>query len=389
LAGCANIMSLLRRRWKLLRNPSGRQVTTAMAIELPRIREEHGYSKESPRVAYADGGRYLRVSFKRTKADEWNDTVFGRRPVRGQCKGFSFGSRRRFLDRTNQISCAAELPAFVTMTFPDDCYKPTVADFAKDAKACLDVLVKRFRRACPSACGFWRIEWQTRKSGLHEGKLFPHFHLLVWGLGQRSLGKNPEDGSDYLQSFVPVIEPQQDFVCLCNEVLRTRVFKSAGRAKRFAGIAMDAESRAEGVWSAPVNNFMSAADWFALNWYHVVGTGNLDHFMAGCRVEQIRGWGGVLSYCAKYMTKADADAWMPDARYGRSWGIFNRAAMPWAKMIEFPLDAEVGVRLRRIARRYLEHQTGRKIQRHYGMTIYCDARNFARLIPAPPPDCPY
>jgi len=358
--------------------------------ELPRIREEHGYSNERPTLVYSDGGRYLRVKFKRNLADEWNDTAFGRhRTGRGQCKGFSFGSRRRFLDRTNQISCAADLPDFVTMTFPDDCYRETVAEFAKVAKLHLDALLKRLRRAAPSACGFWRIEWQARKSGVHEGKLFPHFHLLVWGLGQREAGFDHEKQVQHFQSFLPVIEPQQHFVGLCNEVLRTHVFKSWSSANKFAGMTTDAQARAEQVWSKPINNFMSAADWFSLNWYHVVGTGNLDHFMAGCRLEKIRGWGGVMSYCAKYMTKADAGNWMPDARYGRSWGIFNRALMPWAKMIEIPLDEEVGVRLRRVARRYLEHQTGKKIRRHYGLTVYCDARNFARLIPAPPPDTPF
>jgi len=363
-----------------------------MPVELPRIREEHGYSNEQPRLVYSDGGRYFRVAFKRSKQDQWNEEVFGRvkeRGTRGQCKGFSFGSRRRFLDRTNQVSCAAELPTFVTMTFPDDCYRDTVAEFAKVAKLHLDALLKRLRRACPSACGIWRIEWKARKSGLHVGKLFPHFHLLVWGLGQRSIGIDPEDGVEHFQSFLPVIDPQQDFVGLCDEVLRTHVFKRMGAARKFAERSMDAECRAERLFTRPVNNFMCAQDWFALNWYHVVGTGNLDHFMAGCRVEKIRTWGGVLSYCAKYMSKADADEWMPDARYGRSWGIFNRVAMPWAKMIELPLDGDAGVRLRRVARRYLEHQTGKKINRHYGLTVYCDARNFARLIPAPPPDNPF
>jgi len=366
-----------------------------MRKELPRCnveRPEHEYSCESPSVRYADGGRYLRVKFKRrplTLGEEWNETVFANRPTRGQCKGFSFGSRRRFLDRTNQISCAADLPDFVTLTLPDDSWKPVLSEFAKLAKMRLDVLLKRLHRACPSACGFWRIEWKARKSGKHEGKLFPHFHLLVWGLGQRSIGTDWETGIEHFQSFLPVIQPQQDFVGLCDEVLKTHTFKRYGAAIKFHNRAADAQARAEQVWTNPVNNYMAGQDWFALNWYHVVGTGNLDHFMAGCRVEKIRGWGGVLSYCAKYMTKADADEWMPDVKYGRSWGIFNRAVMPWAKMVEFDLDEEVGVRLRRIARRYLEHQTGRKIQRHYGMTIYCDARNFARLIPAPPPDTPF
>jgi len=133
---------------------------------------------------------------------------------------------------------------------------------------------------------------------------------------------------------------------------------------------------------------MSFFDWASLNWYHVVGSGNVDHFMAGCRVEKIRTWGGVLSYCAKYMSKADSESFLQDVPTGRNWGIFNRECMPWAKIIELPLGDEEGVRLRRIMRRYLENETGRKIQRHFGMTLYCDPSQFVRSL-AREPDTPF
>ena len=134
-------------------------------------------------------------------------------------------------------------------------------------------------------------------------------------------------------------------------------------------------------------NFMGFFDWISLAWYHVVGSGNTDHFLAGCRVEKIRTWGGVLSYCAKYMSKADSESFLSDVAYGRSWGIFNRALMPWATIVEFPLDEDVGVRVRRIARRYLERQLGRRVQRHFGITVYCDASQFKRLLEEP--DAPF
>jgi hypothetical protein len=133
---------------------------------------------------------------------------------------------------------------------------------------------------------------------------------------------------------------------------------------------------------------MNLFDWISLAWYHVVGTGNVEHFLAGCRVEKIRTWGGVLSYCAKYMSKADAENFLVDVPTGRSWGVFNRAYVPWAKMIELPLDIETGIRVRRIARRYLEHKLGRRVQRHYGMTVYCDVAQWKRLL-ARPPDVPF
>ena len=321
---------------------------------------------------------------------EWNREHFynfDRESRRGVCKGFSFGSRRRMLDRLNQVSVTAEHPDFVTLTLPDDSVQDSVAEFAKTAKLHLDILLKRLHRACPSACGFWRIEWKARKSGLYEGKLFPHFHLLVWGLPSR-------EGADaFNESFVPVRESQQSFAGLCGTVLKEHQFKSQRSAEHFlnrrdlhdyrvadhAGI-----TERKGV----EHTFMPFFDWVSLAWYHVVGTGNVDHFLAGCRVEKIRTWGGVLSYCAKYMSKSDSENFMEDIAVGRSWGIFNRAHMPWAKLIEIDLDDDVGNRVRRIARRYLEHRLGKRVQRHYGITLYCDTAKFVPLF-ARPPDTPF
>ena len=294
---------------------------------------------------------------------EWNQEQFVNDETsrRGVCRGFSFGSRRRMLDRLNQVSVGADLPDFVTLTLPDDSFDDCVERFAKTAKSFLDVLLKRLHRACPSACGFWRIEWKARKSGLHGGKLFPHFHLLVWGLPQRFLGKDWR-GVSHEESFIPVRDCQQSFSGLCEEVLKTHVFKSVGAGHKFADRKLMHTARVQDAdhIAAKVGvqaTFMSFFDWVSLAWYHVVGTGNVDHFLAGCRVERIR-----------------------------SWGIFNRANMPWAKIVEIDLDDEVGIRIRRVARHYLSRRLGRRVQRHFGMTLYCDVAQFKRLIP---PDTPF
>ena len=60
--------------------------------------------------------------------------------------------------------------------------------------------------------------------------------------------------------------------------------------------------------------------------------------------------------------------------------------MPWAKMVELDLEPEVGVRLRRVARRYLERRFGRKVRKQYGVTLYCDVQQFRKLWEEPPPD---
>lgn len=362
--------------------------------KLPYCSTVGDYSCSAPRVSYSDGGRFFRVSFSRSPAMEWNQENFVSYrddARRGVCKGFSFGSRRRMLDRLNQVSVASDLPDFVTLTLPDDCFDDSVSKFAKSAKLHLDVLLKRLHRACPSACGFWRIEWKARKSGLREGKLFPHFHLLVWGLPQRVMGKN-RYGVDIEESFILIRDCQQSFTGLCADVLKHHVFKSQRSEEKFITRKAMHEYRVDDVGRISEKGiertFMSFFDWVSLAWYHVVGTGNVDHFLAGCRVEKLRSWGGVMSYCAKYMSKADSENFMADVAAGRSWGIFNRAVMPWAKMVELPLDDDAGIRLRRIARHYLERRLGRRVQRHYGLTVYCDVSQFKRLL-ARPPDSPF
>lgn len=384
-------------RWLLLR-ADGRLIvspgTFKMKPDVPHCGVERDWSATDPKVSYSEGGRYLKVSFARSPSMEWNQEHFykhGKASRRGVCKGFSFGSRRRMLDRLNQVSVAAEHPDFVTLTLPDECFQDSVSAFAKTAKLHLDVLLKRLHRACPSACGFWRIEWKARKSGEFEGRLVPHFHLLVWGLPQRvlsSLGSDP-----VTESFVPVRDCQQTFTGLCGNVLKEHVFTSERSAENFFHRAAvhehrveDAEHIAERAGIA--HTFMSFFDWVSLAWYHVVDSHNVAHFLAGCRVERIRTWGGVMSYCAKYMSKADSENFLSDVAMGRSWGVFNRSYMPWAKLVQMDLSDDVGNRLRRVARRYLENRLGKKVKRHYGITLYCDTSKFKPLF-ARPPDVPF
>lgn len=360
---------------------------------IPHCDTQQDYSCENPILRYTEGGRYLRVSFSRSPGMEWNQENFVKAGgVRGVCKGFTFGSRRRMLDRLNQVSTAADLPDFITCTLPDDCFQDSVSEFAKTAKLHLQTLLKRVVRVVPTACGFWRIEWKARKSGLHTGKLFPHFHLMMWGLPQRVVSKD-EAGKDILESYVPVVDAQQSFASLAKQIFKEHTFEKRSQAERFSTRVCMHNYRVEGAEHIAEkrgreHSFMSFFDWVSLAWYHVVGTGNVQHFMAGCRVEKIKSWGGVLSYCAKYMSKADAEGFLADEATGRNWGIFNRVHMPWAKMIELPLPDDAGIRLRRVMRRYLEHQTGKKINRHFGMTLYCQPARFLPLV-APPPDTPY
>jgi hypothetical protein len=136
------------------------------------------------------------------------------------------------------------------------------------------------------------------------------------------------------------------------------------------------------------NKSMGLHDWVSLSWYHVVGSHNVSHFLAGTRVERVRSWGGVMSYCSKYLAKLGDSNFLSEISIGRSWGIFNRVGVPWAKMVELTLPDDVGVRLRRIARHYLQRCRGRRYVPTYGITLYCDTAQWKRLWD-PPPDSPF
>jgi hypothetical protein len=397
-----------------------------MKTELARCSDEHDYSNDQPHLEFSDGGRYLRLKFALSPTAEWNREIF-QRPVssRGNCKGFSFGSRRRLLDRLNSVSVAAELPAFLTLTVPDEVFCDDCGEFAKRAKVWLDTFLKRLRRVEPRACGFWRIEWQSRKSGQYEGKLVPHFHILLWGLPKRLLGSRPvmgklDDGErvqvgeqEVWEFFVRTPDRQQSFELLSlwsrpeasyDEPLeqgKQRVWMGAfdalpdftfegsrnfvGRCERLYWRLMLDVHGSPGWKGTDYAKNMGFQDWASLNWYHVVDSHNTDHLSAGCRVEFLRSWGGAMAYAAKYLGKEDA-GFLSGVEFGRSWGIFNRADMPWAKMVELDLPSEVGVRLRRVARRYLERRFGRRVRKQYGVTLYCDVEQFRKLWERPPPD---
>jgi hypothetical protein len=373
---------------------------------------ELDYSCSLPELTWAEGGNFVSLRFARSQAAQWNAELWGsweRTAKRGKCKGFTYGSRRRMMRTLNGVSKAAPLPVFVTLTFPDNCFMESVTEFAKEAKGYLDIFLKRLRRVCPSAGTVWKMEWQSRKSGVYEGKLFPHFHLLVFGVERREEVRHTKDGSEpFNVSFVRVRDDQLSFGILDFLSEDSSAGAGGGEGRR----ARDVDIKVDGVLGSyhfrdslsykiyrrvcervllpgeDIMGFMSLRDWVAVSWYDVVGTGNPDHFVAGTRVEEIRSWGGVLAYAAKYMSKVDAEMFLRGVCVGRSWGISNREAIPWAKIIKLDLDDDMGVRLRRIARRYLEHVLDRKWKAPYGITVYCNPSHFVKYLKIcrPPPD---
>lgn len=119
-----------------------------------------------PQIIYRVGCSVL----KSTKGVKFDQVAGG---IRGNVKGFSKQSRHRLMVLIGGIRRDAELPNFVTLTYPAEF--PTVERSKRDLK----IFLQRLNRRFPEAGYIWKLEPQERSA--------PHFHLLVWGIGTRKL----------------------------------------------------------------------------------------------------------------------------------------------------------------------------------------------------------
>lgn len=94
---------------------------------------------------------------------------------------FSRKSRKRLMRILNTVRFKA-LPLFVTLTYPDECYRYRLD--GKKIKNDLRRFEWRFRRKFPKGCYLWRLDVVDRKSGEHVGEYFPHYHLMVFNVGR-------------------------------------------------------------------------------------------------------------------------------------------------------------------------------------------------------------
>lgn len=93
--------------------------------------------------------------------------------VRKSISGFSSDSRRRLMYSIASIRRDAELPCFVTLTYPNEFPSP------KESKRHLKMFNQRLQRAFSGASAIWKLEPQERGA--------PHYHLLVWGVPEHDL----------------------------------------------------------------------------------------------------------------------------------------------------------------------------------------------------------
>jgi hypothetical protein len=120
--------------------------------------------EKAPSAEWFKGSSYLKVSRGGS-----SDIKGGGK--RNGIKGFSSASRRRLMQTIAKVRRDAELPLFVTLTYPG------VFPGPKASKTHLDALNKRIARAFPNAGYIWKLEPQQRGA--------PHFHILLWGVPKK------------------------------------------------------------------------------------------------------------------------------------------------------------------------------------------------------------
>ena len=125
-------------------------------------------NKKLPNIEYYEGASIFKASPGGT-----GEQIGG--GVRGQIDGFSYASRRRLMQTIGKVRRDADLPAFVTLTYP--------FDFPEDPKVVkrdLDNFFKRLRRKFKNEAGaIWKMEPQERGAA--------HFHLMIWGADLQEL----------------------------------------------------------------------------------------------------------------------------------------------------------------------------------------------------------
>lgn len=301
---------------------------------------------------------------------------------RGKIKGFSRGSRGRLLKTVGRLRQDV-LPVFVTLTYPDD-FPVTPERWRRDLAA----LWRRIRRQWPAAAAIWKKEFKRRKSGVNEGKVAPHYHMLLWIPAWVAQGKEDwirhwklelarvhmADGKNLISThrFEAGVEVKIEDMGPDVKVVRRQIAGRKGNYElveywKMDGInhLTDAACRvADGFAGQIIEPKEAIKSWFAVNWYEVVGSGESRHLAAGTGVEAVKSVRGVYYYASKYMAKVEDDPASEYESIGRCWGIMGREHLPWATIVEMPLSYEQGIRLKRAAVRYLKSRRDKKKRCH-------------------------
>ena len=129
-------------------------------------RKTESCEEKKPSVSWVAGASILKTS----QGSDGEKIGGG---VREPIAGFSSDSRRRLMCAIASIRREAELPSFVTLTYPNE------FPFPRESKRHLKIFCQRLKYAFPAVSAIWKLEPQERGA--------PHYHLLVWGVSQHDL----------------------------------------------------------------------------------------------------------------------------------------------------------------------------------------------------------
>lgn len=178
--------------------------------------------------------------------------------TKNKVHGFSDKSRHNMIEFLAKVVEVPDL--FVTLTYSDDIAEHAVFNMRHD----FEVFRKWLERKYPQIKAMWRVEFQDRKSGKHQGRLIPHMHLLVW---------LPASMIEFEKHEILAEEGQ--------------------------------------VWRNKWHNITHSQDEYHLARY-------------GCLVERIKSRRHAYAYCSKYLAKADYEK----LEAGRRWGRIGQFEQP-------------------------------------------------------------
>lgn len=271
------------------------QATAAPPVPMHRGLSTVHIPPEVASVECWDGGNLVTVRLQQGRA------LPPKGGIRGTIGGFSPAARLRLKREIARTRCEV-MPWFVHLTYPDH-----FPDDPKVWKQHLDAFLKRLRRLLPEAAGYWRLDVIDRKSGENEGKVAPHFHLLLWLPGLLPLaamfGRKVGDFKGNAQ--------YNDLTCV---ELSRRVWHT-----KFVQLSFSHE---------PIMPF---TEWLSITWADVVGGDDSRHVKAGTKASLVRSRGGIQNYAAHYIAhEIEADLLETFGGVGRWWGSFNSSNIPMA-----------------------------------------------------------
>lgn len=250
------------------------------------------------------------------------------RKARKPCRTYSWRSRNALLDLLGMLDRNAR-PLFLTLTIPES------LDLGPhEAKELLKVWAQKETRRSPKLCMVWKMEPQ--KNGM------PHFHLFAWGIERWNWQRL---AVSWAETVAGCVAPKMPNFTL-----------GESGAERFRE------------WLQEIEYTGEVSQLFC------------DVASAGTRVEEIRSENGVKCYAAKYLGKEIEEQhgakW---AKPGRFWGVFKRENLPRARRVVVVVGREVGVKVSRVVRRYLNAQDQRK-REHARKVNVKDWDEWARVL---------